>query len=177
MAAAAPAAAAPASGHLIVLHDPGHVTYTLHPSGCHARGTTPDTVPPDTVLPDPTCTPGGIDPAVTQDNLKSTICVSGYTKTVLPPLSETEPAKRSQYAAYAIPAGNTSELDYLVSLELGGDNDIGNLWPQVGPLPNPKDTVETDLHAAVCSGRVKLADAQLAIANDWTTAEHKLGLK
>lgn len=169
-----PVSAAPvAAGHLVVLSDPGHVTYSTHPAGCHARGATPEMV-----LPDPSCTPGGIDPAVTQANIASTICtLGGYTKGVRPPVSETSAAKRAQYAAYGIPAGTTSELDHLVSLELGGDNDVANLWPEVGSLPNPKDTVENDLHKAVCSGRVKLADAQQAIAADWVTAEHRLGLK
>src|SRR5579872_5329391 len=40
-------------------------------------------------LPDPTCTPGSIDPAVTQATILSTICVNGYTKTVRPPVSYT----------------------------------------------------------------------------------------
>lgn len=163
--------AAPAAGHLVVLSDPGHVTYSTHPSGCHARGTTPANT-----LPDPACTPGGIDPAVTQANIASTICRPGYTKTVRPPVSETGAAKKAQYTAYSIPAGTGSELDHLVSLELGGDNDIANLWPEVGPLPNPKDTVENQLHKAVCDGKVKLADAQTAIATDWTTAITKLGV-
>jgi hypothetical protein len=156
---------------MVILGDPGQVTYSLHPSGCHARGSTPTTA-----LPDATCTPGGIDPQVTQSNLSSTICRSGYTSTVRPPVSQTSKAKRAQYAAYGIPAGTKSELDHLVSLELGGDNDIGNLWPEVGPLPNPKDSVENRLHTAVCSGKVTLAAAQQAIATDWITAEHVLGL-
>src|ERR1700687_1954524 len=45
------------------------------------------------ILPDPKCTPGAVDPSVTQDNIDSTICVSGYTKTVRPPVSVTEPQK------------------------------------------------------------------------------------
>jgi len=128
------------------------------------------------VLPDPSCTPGGIDPSVTQSNLSSTICRSGYTSTVRPPVSQTSTAKRAQYMAYGIPAGTRSELDHLVSLELGGNNDVANLWPEVGVIPNPKDSVENALHRAVCSGKAKLADAQNAIATDWTTAEHVLGL-
>jgi hypothetical protein len=64
----------------------------------------------------------------------------------------------------------------LVSLELGGANDVKNLWPEVGSLPNPKDKVENALHRAVCSGKVTLAAAQHAIATDWMTAEHSLGL-
>ena len=51
---------------------------------CHAINNT---------LPDPKCTPGAIDPAVTQDNIDSTICIPGYTKTVRPPVSITEPQK------------------------------------------------------------------------------------
>jgi hypothetical protein len=127
--AAASAAAVKAgkvkAGHLVVLSDPGHVTYSTHPSGCHVRGNTPTTI-----LQDASCTPGGIDPQVTQANLASTICRSGYTATVRPPSSETAKAKRTLYTAYGIPAGTTSELDHLVSLELGGDNDVANLWPE-----------------------------------------------
>jgi hypothetical protein len=46
----------------------------------------------------------------------------------------------------------------------------------VGSLPNPKDKVENDLNDAVCSGKVSLDAARQAIASDWTTAEHVLGL-
>lgn len=165
---AAPAAPASSGSGLLQVHDPGHVTYSVHPADCHAGpGPTPDH----------RCTPGAIDPAVTQDNLQSMICRPGYTRTVRPPVSETNRAKRSQYQSYSIPAGTTSELDHLVPLELAGSNDIANLWPEVGPESgNPKDRVENDLHAAVCSGKVRLADAQQAIAQDWTTAEHQLGV-
>jgi len=73
-----------------------------------------------------------------------------------------------------------------VSLVLGGDpNDPRNLWvepPSPGHQPqdgvnNPKDIVENKLSAAVCSGRVPLADAQTAIATDWTTALDRLGVR
>jgi hypothetical protein len=39
-----------------------------------------------------------------------------------------------------------------------------------------KDVLENKLHAAVCAGTVTLAAAQQAIAINWTTAEHDLGL-
>jgi hypothetical protein len=51
-------------------------------------------------LPDPHCTPGAISPAVTQANIESTICSSGYTETVRPPESITEPEKEASLAAY-----------------------------------------------------------------------------
>ncbi len=155
-------------GHLLQVHGPGHVTYGLarRPGNCHVGGQ----------LPNGTCTPGAIDPAVTQANLRETICKPGYTKTVRPPVNQTNAAKRGQYQAYDIPQGADSELDHLVPQELGAANDIANLWPEVGPQPNPKDTVERDLNKAVCSGKVQLTDAQQAIADDWQNAEKRLGV-
>lgn len=156
-----------AAAHLVEVHDPGHVTGIVPRSSCHAL---------PGPRPDPGCTPGAIDPAVTQANIQSTICRSGYTAKVRPPTGETDRLKHTLYAAYGIPAGTTSELDHLVSLELGGANDAANLWPEVGKVPNPKDSVENDLHDAVCSGKVTLAAAQQAIASNWQSAETVLGV-
>jgi hypothetical protein len=144
--------------------DEGHVSYseTLTPGECHARD--------NGTLPDPACTPGSVDPAVTQDTISQTICVRGWTSTVRPPVAETNQAKFDvTYPAYSIPAGTGSELDHLVPLELGGSNDISNLWPEVGPVPNVKDPVENDLHADVCAGELTLAAARQAVAADWYT--------
>lgn len=125
---------------------------------------------PATYRPDPACTPGAVDDAVTQNNIDSTICVSGYTTKIRPPASATDKIKSDMYRAYDLPDKTTSELDHLVSLELGGSNDSRNLWVEPGSLPNPKDTVENSLHKAVCDHKVTLAAAQEAIAGDWTTA-------
>jgi hypothetical protein len=124
--------------------------------------------------PDPACTPGSFDPAVTQANLTTTICMSGYTSEVRPPSSATDKAKKALYTAYGFPNSKSGELDHLVSLELGGSNDVANLWPEIGKIPNPKDSVENVLHKAVCSGKVTLAAAQNAIADNWQTAERVL---
>jgi len=114
---------------------------------------------------------------VTQADIGSTICVSGYTATIRPPEAQTEAFKfKEAYPAYGIASGTATELDHLVPLELGGNNSAANLWPEVPPAPNPKDSVEDALHSAVCSGRVTLAGAQQAIAQDWQTAEARLGL-
>jgi len=143
---------------LLEVHDPGRVTGNLA-GPCHARA--------GGLLPDRRCTPGAIDPAITQANIQSTICRTGYTETVRPPESQTEAFKFGEaYPAYGIPSGTASELDHLVPLELGGANDAANLWPEVGPVPNPKDTVEAALNTAVCDGQVSLARAQRAIARD-----------
>ena len=167
--ACAPALAVPAAGHgLKKVHDPGHVTGTIT-GHCSYRDRGQ--------LPDPRCTPGSVDPAVTQANLRSTICRSGYTRTVRPPEPQTRRFKYDvAYPHYGTPRSERTELDHLVSLELGGSNDATNLWPESPPTPNPKDKVENALNRAVCSGRVTLAAAQAAIASDWLTAEKKLGL-
>ncbi|MBV9659590.1 MAG: hypothetical protein JO337_00370 [Acidimicrobiales bacterium] len=141
-------------------------------------------------LPDPQCTPGAIDPRVTQADIDSTVCrPGGYTASVRPPEAMTNAYKRLAEAAYSDPAPPSSmELDHLVPLELGGASDTRNLWPEPdqgrpaqfdsrAPFGiNAKDGVEGRLHDAVCAGQVTLAAAQAAIASDWPTAEARLGL-
>ncbi len=168
-ASAAPAAPALTASHgLKQVHDPRHVTGTITGHCTYRDGGQ---------LPDPRCTPGSIDPAVTQADIHSTICRSGYTKTIRPPETQTGRFKYDvAYPAYGTPRAEKTELDHLVSLELGGSNDATNLWPQYPPTPNGKDKVENTLNAAVCSGHVTLAAAQNAIAENWITAEKKLGI-
>ncbi len=36
-------------------------------------------------LPNPLLTPGAVNPEVTQTNIQQTVCVKGYTKTIVPP--------------------------------------------------------------------------------------------
>jgi len=166
--AAMAAPAAPAGHGLKKVHDPGRVTGTIH-GHCAYRD--------HGQLPDPRCTPGSVDPDVTQADIGSTICKKGWTATVRPPESQTERFKYDvAYPAYGTPSAEQTELDHLVPLELGGSNDATNLWPEYPPTPNPKDSVEDALNAAVCDGRVSLTAAQDAIASDWLTAERKLGL-
>jgi hypothetical protein len=152
------------------IHDPRHVTYSIRLASCRFRD--------HGQLPDRSCTPGSIDPAVSQGDVHSTICRARWTETVRPPVSQTGPAKyQIAYPAYHLAGGAVSELDHLVPLELGGSNDITNLWPEVGKVSNnPKDKVENALNHAVCDGKVSLAAAQLAIASNWLTAEARLGL-
>jgi hypothetical protein len=124
-------------------------------------------------LPDPSCTPGAIDPKVTQDNIDQTICVRGYTQTVRPPVSYTNKLKVQQIQdyGYADKSLKDYEEDHLISLELGGSPaDPKNLWPEPGASPNPKDKIENLCNKEVCSGQISLAKAQHEIATNWTTA-------
>ncbi|MEY9945275.1 hypothetical protein [Kitasatospora sp. GAS1066B] len=135
-------------------------------------------------LPDPSCTPGALNPDVTQDTIDSTICVSGWTATVRPPTSYTNRLKAQGIVDYGYADTNMSdyEEDHFIPLELGGSPTSPlNLWPEPhssasGGSSYGKDGVENKLKAAVCSGRAQLADAQNAIATDWTTALSTLGL-
>lgn len=135
-------------------------------ASCHMNGQ----------LPDATCTPGAANPDVTQANLEQTICVSGYTKTIRPSVTYTDKLKLQQMQAYGFTdSPRMHEEDHLISLELGGSpTDPKNLWPEPGASPNPKDKIENFLHAAVCSGKISLQDAQTRIAQNWVTAEQGL---
>ena len=69
------------------------------------------------MLPDPSCTPGVTNPDVTQADIDETICKSGWTATVRPPVSYTEPLKYQQKAAYGEtgPVSNYEE-DHLIPI-------------------------------------------------------------
>lgn len=130
---------------------------------CHARGHGLYS------FPDPRCTPGALNPAVTQTTIGRTICRSGWSERVRPHESITEPEKYASIAAYG-DRGSASgyEYDHFVPLELGGaTNDRRNLWPEPGASPNPKDKVEDYLNGEVCDGKMTLSRAQHLIVTNW----------
>lgn len=135
-----------------------------HP--CHASG----------ALPDRHCTPGATNTFVTQDNIRSTICVSGWTATIRPPQSVTAPIKFERMKAYGVKVPN--ELDHLLPLELGGaTKDVANLWPEAyAPVPgaHEKDAVEFWLNRQVCANKMTLAEAQREMASDWTAIHRSI---
>ena len=117
-------------------------------------------------LPDPACTPGDLmKPLVTKEQ----VCTPGYSSSVR---SVTDSVKNAVYAEYGITKHATGqyEVDHFVSLEIGGSNDISNLFPEAAsPKPgfHEKDKVENYLHDQVCSGAMTLQTAQIAIATNW----------
>jgi hypothetical protein len=116
-------------------------------------------------LPDPACTPG----AILKQATKAQICVSGYSSQVR---NVPDSEKAQVYAEYGIPSHSPGqyEVDHLISLELGGSNEIANLWPEPAePRPgfHEKDQVENLLHDQVCSGAMPLQDAQIGVAHNW----------
>ncbi|GAC1398266.1 MAG: hypothetical protein NVSMB49_05990 [Ktedonobacteraceae bacterium] len=124
-------------------------------SGCQAHD----------ALPDSACTPG----AILSTGTKDAICISGYARTVR---NVPESVKTEAYQEYGITHHSSGEyeVDHLVSLELGGSNDISNLWPEAAsPTPgfHEKDKVENYLHDQVCQGALSLQQAQTEIATNW----------
>lgn len=116
-------------------------------------------------LQDKVCTPGASFINIT----KETVCTSGYTAKVR---NVTTFTKNKIYSAYGIAkhSASTYEIDHLIPLELGGSNDITNLWPEAAsPKPGfrEKDKVENYLHKQVCLGAMSLQDAQQIMATDW----------
>lgn len=154
---------------------PGKRVTTLVPSPSPRTGSCAYVYPGP--LPDTHCTPGALNPAVTPATLATTICMVGYTATVRPPTSYTEPLKRSGMVAYGSPGSISSyEEDHLVALEVGGaPNDPYNLWPQPG-AHNVKDTVEGRANTAICAGRMTLFEVQSRMAVDWVSLAHTLGV-
>jgi len=135
------------------------------------------------VLPNRTLTPGATNPAVTQTTIHSTICLTGYTKTIRPSSSYTTALKRQQLAAgYTFHhdlSTSDYEEDHLISLELGGSPaSVKNLWPEpyaAAEGARVKDKIENRLHDLVCSGQLTLRAAQRAIATNWWNAFQRYG--
>lgn len=80
----------------------------------------------------------------------------------------TESMKRQVAANYHIPRtsirpsgqGECCEFDHLIPRELGGADDVRNLWPQPWFDAHIKDKTENDLHVMVCNGIISLKFAQ-----------------
>jgi hypothetical protein len=66
--------------------------------------------------------------------------------------------------------GRSIEIDHIVSLELGGSNNVANLFPEPGSGAanyHRKDQLENRLHDMVCAGSISMRTAQRSIARDW----------
>jgi hypothetical protein len=71
------------------------------------------------------------------------------------------------HAAPPCPNKEHWEIDHDISIELGGSNDMDNLWAQPKGQALVKDKLENRLHRMVCAGQITLPDAQKCIATNW----------
>ncbi|MBI3618655.1 HNH endonuclease [Candidatus Peregrinibacteria bacterium] len=116
-------------------------------------------------FPDHACTPGAVMTGATVEH----VCTPGYARSVR---NVPQSKKNAVYKEYDIPSHvpGQYEVDHFISLELGGSNDIANLFPEAAsPQPGfrEKDKVENYLHQQVCAGAISLPDAQRQISTDW----------
>ena len=112
--------------------------------------------------PDLLCTPG--DSGVV--DLKILCAPTKYDSTISKSLT------REVFAKYGVNDTTQYRIDNLVPLELGGSQDIKNLWPQpITPIPgfNEKNKAEKKLYDLVCANKMPLKSAQYMISHNWKT--------
>lgn len=117
------------------------------------------------ILPDTSLTPGIVNKDSTDDKL----CTVGYTGTIR---NVPESIKKKVFAEYNINSKSGKfEIDHLISLEIGGSNDIKNLWPEsytTKPFnAHIKDKLENKLHKMICNKTISKEEAQKEISEDW----------
>ena len=117
--------------------------------------------------PDRRCSPGAISRGLTA----AVICAADFRTSSIRNVPESEKfAVELEYGLAPGHYGRSLEIDHIVSLELGGSNDVANLFPEeldAHPGYRLKDRLENRLHDLVCSGRMTLLGAQRGIATDW----------
>ena len=117
-------------------------------------------------LPDSACTPGAVFSTSTD-----LICDKNYLKNVL---NVTPTVQKKVFAEYNLSykLHDKYKLDHIISLELGGSNNISNLWPEADNLTNSsqmKDKLTAYLHDQVCKGNIDISEAQKEISSNWVT--------
>ena len=124
-------------------------------------------------------TPGVVRPDLTLDQIFHTAW--GKDERMVTADMKAQVAKAYGMSAAACPSGKI-EIDHLISRELGGADDIRNLWPECyepappAPKLNPvwgahkKDRLENELHKEACAGTITLDQARAALVDDWRKA-------
>jgi hypothetical protein len=125
----------------------------------------------DSSLPDPYLTPGSFRPLQREQ-----VCGTGSYQQARVDSPELRQAVLREYGMPGT-AATDHEIDFLVIPELGGTEDLQNLWPE--PYDSTvwnarvKDHLEEHLHTLVCEQKIDLATAQRDIATDWIAAYKK----
>ncbi|HWK10844.1 MAG TPA: HNH endonuclease signature motif containing protein [Vicinamibacterales bacterium] len=117
-------------------------------------------------------TPTPATPGVTRTLTRAAVC---RTRWGVDRRHVTLSMRKQVFAAYGIPWREHAkyEVDHLVPRELGGADDVANLWPQPWEgawNARMKDRLENRLHRLVCAGTVSLSSAQQRIRTDWIAA-------
>lgn len=117
-------------------------------------------------------TPGAVRPVSREE-------VCGQSRVSEGPRIVPASVTRRVLEEYGIPdaAPGNFEVDYLITPELGGSDNIRNLWPEpyaeIMWNARVKDELENRLHDMVCDGTLELTTAQHDISSDWISAYKK----
>lgn len=91
-----------------------------------------------------------------------------------------EETQRTVFREYGISMERSAkdfQVDYLISPQLGGTDDVRNLWPQSYKETtwnaHAKDVLERHLSQMVCEKQITLTQAQHEIASNWIAAYQK----
>ncbi len=117
--------------------------------------------------PDRACSPGAYYSGLTRAVLCS---ASFHTSTIRNVPQREKFAVETEYGLKPGLYGSSLEIDHIVALELGGSNDIANLYPEklnAGPGYRVKDRLENKTHGLVCAGGITLHASQVGIATNW----------
>jgi hypothetical protein len=117
-------------------------------------------------LPDRRCSPGAYHSGLTV----AALCAPTFRAALLGEVPEAvKSAVEREYGLGPARSRPPIVIDRIVPQELGGTNDIANLFPEPArqASANSKDRLETRLHKLVCSGHIPLAAARMAIAVNW----------
>ena len=124
--------------------------------------------------PDRRCSPGAYSSKLT----KPVICSASFHTSAIRNVPQSKKyAVEAEYGMAQKSYGSALEIDHIVSLELGGSNDIANLFPErASPAPgyHVKDKLENKLHSLVCSGSMTLGSARVGIASNWQSLYGKV---
>ena len=124
--------------------------------------------------PDRRCSPGAYYSRLT----KAVICSASFRTSDVRNVPQSEKYEvEAEYGMAERLYGRTLEIDHIVSLELGGSNEVANLFPEKAnarPGYKVKDRLENRLHDLVCSGQMSLRRAQTQIAANWQELYEKV---
>jgi len=123
-------------------------------------------------LPNRALTPGMTRPVNVQE-----MCTTGDEDLDPEVPYSTQKAVFTEYGISIDHSAKDFQVDYLISPQLGGTDDVRNLWPQSYKETtwnaHAKDKLERHLYQLVCEKKIDLTDAQHEIATNWIAAYQK----
>lgn len=117
-----------------------------------------------------------LNPDVTPDTLGQTICRPGYSDTVRPSTSYTNPIKFRLMEQSGITREDAKAwaLDHRLAIGLGGHpRALDNLQLLTRTENSRKSRIEAKMICYVCTGALPLHQAQAEVLEDWRAAYHR----